>query len=177
MNKKGYTLIELIVVIAIIAILLTIATISGRAWLDRSRVETQMKEMYADLLNARLSAMQRSRMYFVDFPTGPAAITQYIIYEDQISGNPLAEGSGAWEATDRLVAQRNIDLRYAMTIPGAGATGRITFDSRGLVTTGLVGTEANIRVITSFNAGYDCIEISATKTRMGVWNGANCLTQ
>lgn len=178
MNKNGYTLLELLIILIIITILMSIAAISGRAWLDRYRVETQMKEMSADVMNARVSAMQTSRMYFLEFPTGPAAITRYAIYEDRNAGNPLAEGNGALEtATDRLVAQRDINPRYAMTIPGAVGTGRITFDSRGLVTTGLVGPVTTIRVITQFSAAYDCIEISATRTRMGAWNGANCITQ
>ena len=178
LNKNGFSLTELLVIIAITGILVGIAAVAGSAYWNRSNVETQMKEFDAELIKARVSAMQTGRMYFVDFAPAPTAITQYAIYEDRDAVNPLAEGSGVLEpGIDRIVAQRSLDAKYTMMIPGALGTGQITFDPRGLVTGGLVGTATIIRVITSYGSAYNCIEISTTRTRTGAWNGANCDTQ
>jgi prepilin-type N-terminal cleavage/methylation domain-containing protein len=175
MDKKGFTLIELLLVMVIIGILLAIAGISGKTWLDKYRVETQMKEMAVDLMNARVSAMQRNRMYFMVFNPTPTA-TQYTIYED--TGPGQQEGNGTFEPADRQVLQKSFNSNYALTIPGV-AVNSINFDPKGLasMSPGQMGPEQTIRVAATFGAAYDCIVISATKIRMGVWNGANCVVQ
>lgn len=176
MNKSGFTIIELIVVLAILSILIGIAGISGKAWLDRSRVETQMKELFVDLMNARVSAMQRSRLHIVTFSPSAVAATQYTIYEDttDAAGNTVPDGDGELQmGSDRQIKQRNISSIYSMQTGAA----RIDFDQRGLASV-LVGTQT-VRVNGSFGAAYDCIVISLTRTRMGAWNAGtnNCDVQ
>lgn len=176
MDKKGFTLIELLVVMVIIGILLGIAVISGKTWLDRYRVESQMEVLSVDLMNARVSAMQRHRMYFVVFNPTPTA-TQYTIYEDT---SPAPDGNGTLEtAADRQVLQKSLNSGYALTIPGV-AFNSINFGPKGLASMlpGPLGTEQTIRVAnTTFGAKYDCLTISATMIRIGGWNGANCVVQ
>ncbi len=172
MNKKGFTLTELLVVICIVATLLTLAVINGRAWINRYNVETMIKRMETDLLTAKASAMQRNRIYFVVITP-----TQYTIYEDTDSP---PNGNGQLNpALDRRVSQTTIDPRYALTIPANG--GEIDFDTRGFTTTvpGPMGTQANYYVTTSYNASLDCIAVSTTKINLGVWNagGATCVAQ
>jgi type IV fimbrial biogenesis protein FimT len=170
-TKKGFTLIEVLIVISLIGILVTIASISGKAWLDNSRVEGQMKAMFTDLTNARISAMVKNRTYFVVFSPSAAAATQYTIYQDT---TPAPDGDGVLQtATDAVVTRTNLNAAYSVT----SDAGEIDFDSRGLVSAGLAGTETTIRVIGSFGSAYDCIVISATKTRMGVMNDGNCAAQ
>jgi len=169
-NNRGFTLIELILVMVIATILMAIAGISGKAWLDKYRVESQMKEMSIDLMNARVSAMQRSRMHIVTFSPSAAAATQYTIYEDT---NPSPDGNGAFDpGLDRQVLQKNINPSYAVQTGSA----QIDFDSKGLVS-GMVGTATTVRVNGSFGSAYDCIVITLTGLRMGAWNGATCVVQ
>jgi prepilin-type N-terminal cleavage/methylation domain-containing protein len=169
MSKNGFTLIELIIVLTIIFILLAIAGISGRTWLDKYRVESQMKQMFVDLMNARVSAMQKNRPYFVVLTA-----TQYTIYEDTNLLSPKADGSGVLETgTDRVVVQKNLNPLYSIT---SGA-GEIDFNEKGLVSAGLVGTQTTIRVTASFGSAYDCIVVSSTNIRMGAWNGTSCVVQ
>ncbi len=163
MKNGGFTVIELLIVIIILSILLVIAGLSGRAWLDRYRVEGQVKEMYVDLMNARARAMQKNRMHFVRFTTA-----QYTVYEDT---NPAPDGDGSLQpASDAQVLQKSAN--YAIT----SGSSEIDFDSRGLAT-GLTGTQTTIRVTTSYGAAYDCLTISATRIRMGAYNGSTCVTQ
>lgn len=172
MNKRGVTLIELIVVLGIAMILLVIAGMSAKTWLDKYRVENQMKQMFVDLMQARSNAMQKNRPYFVVF-----AASQYTIYEDTNPASPNADGSGVLEtATDKVILQKTLNSLYSIT----SGTTEIDFNEKGLVSRGLVdagATQTTIRVTSSYGSAYDCIVVSATNTRMGAWNGTSCVVQ
>ncbi len=175
MKNKGFSIVELLFVIMILSALMLIAGISGKAWLDRSRVEGQMKEIYTDLMNARVSAMQKNRMYFVKLTS-----TQYTVYEDRDPdnpGNPALDGDGVLLPSDFQVLQKNLNPSYSLTIPPAAE--EVDFDSRGIASAvpGPLGTQQTIRVTGSFGASYDCVTISATRIWMGVYDGSMCVVQ
>jgi prepilin-type N-terminal cleavage/methylation domain-containing protein len=168
-DTRGISLLELIVVLAIVGVLLAIAGVAGSAWMDQYRAETQMKQMFIDLMNARVGAMQKSRMHFLVLSP-----TQYTVYEDT---NPQDGDEALQTASDRQVLQKSFNPRFAISYPGAPANSQMNFDTRGLVSAGLSGTETTIRVNASFGSAYDCITISATRIRTGAWDGATCVVQ
>jgi prepilin-type N-terminal cleavage/methylation domain-containing protein len=92
MQDKGITLIELVIVISIIGILTIALGFEFKGWVDKYRVEVQINELYADLMNARARAMQRNRTHFVSLTQ-----TEYTVQEDI---DPWPNGDSCLTALD-----------------------------------------------------------------------------
>ncbi len=165
-DTNGFTLVEIIVTVAILGILLGIAGVSARGWLIRYQVESQTRQVYADLMNARVSAMQRNRAFFVT-----VGANQYAIYEDSYTppdgnGN-LDTGAGQ----DRLVTQKT--AQYTL-VPSPTAI--FNFTANGLASSA-TATVVDIYCQSTANPASDCIEVSLTRVLIGKWNGSTCITQ
>ncbi|MBE0425175.1 MAG: prepilin-type N-terminal cleavage/methylation domain-containing protein [Nitrospirae bacterium] len=155
-GSSGITLVELIVVISIIGILVVALGFEFRDWIRKYRVESQIKEMYIDLMNSKARAMQRNRMHFVTL-----ANTQYIIYEDT---NPAPDGNENFEsALDTLILQRDLNPDYALSWSDLGDP-QINFTKAGL--SDLDGTKT-LCCNSNPDTDYDCIIVSATRINLG----------
>jgi prepilin-type N-terminal cleavage/methylation domain-containing protein len=153
-QNDGVTLIELIVVTSIIAILVVALGFSFQGWRGKYKVESEMKEMYVDLMNARARALQRNRVHFVSLAT-----TSYAIYEDT---TPAPDGNGTLEtATDAQVVTKNFDPTHPITWSDVSDV-QINFSQRGLSS-----DNKTICSNTDFDADYDCIIISTSRINLG----------
>lgn len=163
-HERGFTLAELMVVIAVIGILLGIAAVSYKSMQERYTVEQEIKGIYADVMNARMQAMQQSSALFTVFTT-----TQYTVYKDS---SPAPDGNGALDpASDTVVLRKSLSPKYPLlaTWPTASP---LRFSSKGLVATGSSGT---VRLSTTAESEYDCIFVEEIKTTLGKWNGTKCI--
>lgn len=176
MKNSGVTLIELIVVVSVIGILVVALGFSFQGWMGSYKVESQIKEMYVDLMNARARAMQRNRAHFVSLAT-----TQYTIREDI---SPWPDGDGILNASDNVrptgysdpipLLQKNLNPIHPITWGDISDT-QIEFTKKGLS-----NDTKTICSNTSLDADYNCIEISAARINIGklttkIPDGGACL--
>lgn len=151
-NNKGITLIELLVVVSIIGILAGALAFSFQGWSRSYNVENQMKQLHADLMNARAKAMQYNRMHFMELAAG-----QYATYDDN-NMNPDGDGN-ADPDTDEQLSQVTLDTRYPITWSGDEI---IQFDTRGFANNAMT-----ICSNSDADTDYNCINISATRIKLG----------
>ncbi len=163
MKERGLTLVELTIVISIVGILVVAMGFTYQGWQGRYKVESAVKTLYADLMDARTRATGMRATYLVDFPTA----TSYRIAND-------TDGNGAIEAVEVLPTfPKNI----AYTINGGVL---ITFDDKGLIysPTGLINASAPVTLSlihdSTVNPDYDCVNLYPTKIVMGQLTGVVC---
>lgn len=177
MKEKGITLIELIIVISIIGILAVALGFSFQGWMGSYKVESQIKEMYVDLMNARARAMQRNRAHFVSLNNS----TSYSIYEDDSDGtNKVPDGDGTLQTGTGSGADTQLPgfpktVEYANDWANSAITTprNLTFNTKGLATT--LGTisifvDRDGNGKKDFEPDYDCIVISTTRINTGKLN-------
>jgi type IV fimbrial biogenesis protein FimT len=163
MKKNGFSLIELLVVMIILGILASLGTVSFRGWIRKTELESQVKEMYTDIMNARLTAMHRNTTHLISLSA------------NQISGSVDTNGDGVgdnalciWNRNkgdsadascpnDKSLSYKNLTFQAAWS-----GTATLAFNARGLST-----TNNTICVFSSHNPSYDCIVVSSTRIRMG----------
>lgn len=177
MNNRGVTLVELLVVLSIIVILAVALAFSYRGWMGRYKMEGVTKTLYMDLMDARSQAVQRDRIYFVDFPT----TTQYRMSTDDSNGVDKSGGDGVFQAqANPAVPTPNTDTTQptfpkTLEYPVTWAGGTVQFDRRGLITTAATPNAATVCIFTDFDGDkksdfdpdYDCIILEQTRITLG----------
>lgn len=185
-DNRGMTLIELIVVITVVGILIAAISTDFLGWRSKYKVESQMKEMYIDLMNARSRAMERNRLHFVTLTQ-----SQYTINEDL---DPWPDGDEILTSNDNNrpagynepipLLQKTFNPDYTLQIIGTGALPEtVSFNKMGLASPEIEGflylklksapdcclseTCSTIDALECTNPDYDCMTIKQIKIRIG----------
>ncbi|HVN96330.1 MAG TPA: prepilin-type N-terminal cleavage/methylation domain-containing protein [Syntrophorhabdaceae bacterium] len=170
MRRKGFTLVELIIVITILAILCAIGLVSFRDLSRKYRVENQIRRTYSDLMNARTRAMHTNMTHFVNF-----GLNQYAIYQDT-NLNKTLDIPPAGDT--QVLMRQGPDVEPYSVLnnnPGneniiwSGGAVPVQIDGRGLVSAGSTGTiciaAQNVQVV------HNCITVTRTRIAIGQWTG------
>jgi len=159
-NSRGVTLVELLTVSMIVGILAVSLGFSYAGWMGSYKVEKQTKEIYADLMTARMMAMDRNQTHFADFTNG----TTYRIVEDTNENSAINVGAG-----DTVLPAFPKTVEHNNNANGFGIPLTIEFDKRGLSS-----PLRTIWVVHEADPDYDCIVISSTRINMGKMSGGSC---
>jgi type IV fimbrial biogenesis protein FimT len=80
MNKKGVTLVELIVVMVIIAILASLTVPSIGAWLPNYRLRSATRDIVSTMRDAQMKAVKTGNQYRVSFNIADTGLTNNTAY-------------------------------------------------------------------------------------------------
>lgn len=91
MNKKGITLIELIVVMVIIAIGAVLLAPNIGAWLPNYRLRSATRDIASTMRTAQMKAVSNNLQYRVNLNTGDVGLKNYILQRN--SGGWIDDGA------------------------------------------------------------------------------------
>jgi len=156
MREQGFTLIELLVVIAIMGVLITIVTLDFGRYLRKANSDAEVKQLYADLQDARAKAAFTKRKHRVEFSAQQVIIRRFDSDADLV-GTPISTKKLPIAITTNWASPNVID-----------------FDTKGIMS-----DPTNIKVIcvsTPEDAAYDALIVAPVTTSMGkvINRGASC---
>jgi prepilin-type N-terminal cleavage/methylation domain-containing protein len=115
MGSRGFTLVELIVAVTVVMILAVALNFSFQGWMGGYNVESEIKQVQSDLLDARSRAMQYGRIQWVRCTT---PYKSYYLWDDTSDGTNFApDGDGTLQTSgarpDTVVPGYPKTVRYA----------------------------------------------------------------
>jgi len=165
MTSKGATLVEAVIIVSVISILTVTGLFSYQGWARRYRIESLTKELYSDLMKARVLSLQKKIRHYAVLEE-----KSYAIVEDSNDDGDPGDGDAMLPSFPRhteFFVQKN-------------GTGNMIFFQKE----GLMSNSSTIRVKTSTDASelttgadYDCMKVSATRIIMGRYDGRQCVPQ
>jgi prepilin-type N-terminal cleavage/methylation domain-containing protein len=168
MREDGVTLIELLVVASIIAILALALAFTYEGWQSSYNIESQVKDLYGDLMDARTKAMTRNQMHFVELNAN-----DYSVYEDTDDDTNFNPGAGDEPLPD-FTTPKNV--RYTII----GWLGNIGFDTRGIAWE-YTAPDTRVEIVDPIqifltlppkaDPDFDCILVEASRIQTGKMSG------
>lgn len=86
-GKRGFTIIELVVVLSILGVMLLLATPNIGRWLPRYRLRGAIRNVASTMQLSRMGAIRESRAWYIQFNTAAQTYTVFNSGPDAILGN------------------------------------------------------------------------------------------
>jgi prepilin-type N-terminal cleavage/methylation domain-containing protein len=119
MNKRGVTLIELVVVFVIIAVLAVLMVPNIGAWLPGYRLRTATREVVSTLRTAQMRAVSTNTAYGVGFGANSCQLYRGTTAE----GAPINLPSGVQFINNTFPVNGTLGQRYAQFNPDSTSSG------------------------------------------------------
>jgi len=159
-NKKGFTLVEILITITLMGALLAIAGLNFNTWQKKSNIDGQVKEMLADFAEARMTAIHRKSNVMIALDSNQYVFRIYTTNE--VVGR----------STGRSIFTKT--LKYPILKSGdIGLNGR-GFTEDFVVGGGFVSNQTISVPSSGVNPAVDCLVVSTTRVNIGRMNGINC---
>ena len=164
-QNRGFSLIELMVVVAIMIILLAIGIPQLSKYIKKYNVEKEITTLYSDLMNQRFKSMNSGIPHGVMFDSSK----QYTLFTFDDKDYDLTFDNTS-EEKDASIKIVNYDLQAGSNSVNGMV---ILFDKTGMAKTSSWGL-GNFTIDINYPARYNCITISSSRIKMGVWDGSDC---
>jgi prepilin-type N-terminal cleavage/methylation domain-containing protein len=116
-NRKGFTIIELLIVVSVLAIMAAVAIPNVLSWMLTIRVNSAVRELASEMQLARMKAVSERNNYVITFDISN---NQYKIYDDD--DNDGAETSELQKTVDIDADYKGIQFGHVSTTGTSGDT-------------------------------------------------------
>ena len=128
MNRRGFTLLEMMIVVVIIGIMAAVAVPNFQIWVSNQRLRDDMSQIEGDLQIARMTAINRAAPVTVAFNQPAAA--QYTIFIDDGGGGGAARDL-AQNGTEVTVLQRTLKSGITFSLLDFNGGAVLLFNPKG----------------------------------------------
>lgn len=155
LNRKGMSLIELVMVLAIAGTLLSLATMNFSQMRKKAKVDQVVRELQTDINTARLESVYKKSEHRLKFGDKDYEL-QRASYDN--------DGNTVWNT----VFTKNVV--FSLKLANGSPVANMTFNIRGMTT-----DQQTIVISGDGDGSADCIVVSIARTNLGKMTGGNCV--
>lgn len=154
---RGVTLIELLIALSILAILLGIGIPQFNVWKKKYDIQEDTKALYSSLQQARMKSFVEKRVCGVYWGDTSSFSKAYLRCDTDNDGE--IDDNGGFEELSQLDLKSNFQCSH----------GYLKFNR------GIAVNFNNIHPVdTSVETSNNCVSVSATRVKIGTWDGNDC---
>ncbi|MBJ6801872.1 pilus assembly FimT family protein [Geomonas propionica] len=147
MDRRGFTVIELLVAVAVMGLLTALGTVQFNNYMKKAQITSQTRTLYGELMQYRIKAFHEKRNWTFKF---------------------TASGYGIYSSANVAVSPvRSVELKHNVI---SSDTDNVTFDGHG----GSTAAAKTVCVESSNDATVDSVVISTSRVLIGKKDEGSC---